>query len=61
MHSPDSQKMGRARPEIAPDLRSTLVRPYVLFYQVAGDLVQIVRILHGNRDLKRIMQQEGED
>jgi len=53
-------EMGRARPEIAPDLRSTLVRPYVLFYQIAGDEVHIVRILHGKQDLKRILQAEGE-
>ena len=53
-------EMGRARPEIAPNLRSTLVKPYVLFYMIVGDEVQIVRILHGKQDLKRIMQAEGE-
>lgn len=53
-------EMGRLRPEIALDLRSTLVNPYVLFYRVQGDEVQILRILHGRRDLRRIMREESE-
>jgi toxin ParE1/3/4 len=51
-------EMGRLRPELAPNLRSTLVHPYVLFYRVEGETVQIVRILHGKRDLRRIIQEE---
>ncbi len=51
-------EMGHLRPEIAPNLRSTLVWPYVIFYRVNGDMVQIVRILHGKRDLRRIMRKE---
>ncbi len=51
-------EMGRLRPEIASDLRSTLVWPYVLFYRVEDDVVQILRILHGKRDLRRIMRRE---
>jgi toxin ParE1/3/4 len=54
-------EIGRNRPEIAPNLRSTLVYPYVIFYRVEGDVVQIVRILHGKRDLHRIMNQETEE
>jgi len=52
-------EMGRSRPEIAPNLRSTLVRPYVIFYRLDGDAVQIIRILHGKRDLRSIMQAES--
>jgi toxin ParE1/3/4 len=51
-------EMGRLRPEIAPNLRSTLVWPYVIFYRVESDNVQIIRILHGRRDLRRIMKKE---
>jgi len=54
-------ELGRLRTEIAPHVRSTLVHPYVLFYRIVGDEVQILRILHGRRDLRRIMQAEGED
>ena len=54
-------EMGRIRPEIAPALRSTLVFAYVIFYRVDGDVVQILRILHGKRDLQRIMREETEE
>jgi plasmid stabilization system protein ParE len=50
--------MGHLRPEIAPNLRSTLVWPFVIFYRVEGDIVQIIRILHEKRDLRRIMKKE---
>jgi toxin ParE1/3/4 len=52
-------EIGRARPEIAPALRSTLVHPYVMFYRIEGDDVQIIRILHGKQDLRRILREES--
>ena len=48
---------GRARTEIAPELRSVLVSPHVVFYRVTGIAVQIVRILHGRRDLDAIFDE----
>ena len=54
-------EIGRGRPEIAPNLRGTLVKPYVIFYRLDGDVVQILRILHGRRDLRSIMQAESEE
>jgi toxin ParE1/3/4 len=51
-------EIGRSRPEIAPHLRSTLVHPYVIFYRIQGDEVQILRILHGRMDLRSIMRAE---
>jgi toxin ParE1/3/4 len=53
-------EIGRNRPEIGPNLRSTLVRPYVIFYRIEGEEVQILRILHGKQDLRSIMQAENE-
>lgn len=53
-------EIGRLRPEIAASLRSTLVHPYVIFYRYEADVVQIVRILHGKRDLRSIVQTESE-
>ncbi|MFI5457089.1 MAG: type II toxin-antitoxin system RelE/ParE family toxin [Isosphaerales bacterium] len=53
-------EIGRLRPEIAPNVRSTLVHPYVVFYRLEGEVVQIIRILHGKRDLRSIMQAESE-
>lgn len=53
-------EIGRSRLEIAPHLRSTLVHPYVIFCRVKDDGVQILRILHGSRDLRSIMKTEGD-
>ncbi len=52
-------EMGHLRPEIGPNIRSTLVWPYVVFYRIEGDIVYIIRILHGKRDLRRIMKKES--
>ncbi len=57
----DFPEGGRLRPEIAPDVRSTLVKPYVIFYRYRQETVHILRILHGSRDLRRIMEEEPGD
>ena len=53
-------EMGRIRSEISPGIRSTIVHPYVLFYRIEDDGLQILRILHGRMDLNRIMKEEAE-
>jgi len=35
-------------------LRSVLVSPYVIFYRVGESSLDIVRVLHGRRDLDAI-------
>ena len=37
-------------------LRRKSHKGYVIFYAVAGDTVEIVRILHGARDIPRILR-----
>lgn len=44
--------MGRARPELAPGLRSFPVGRYVLFYLPAAEGIEVVRVLHGARDIQ---------
>jgi toxin ParE1/3/4 len=46
--------IGRARSELLPDLRSFPRRPFVIFYHVSGQNVEIVRVLDGRRDLKAV-------
>jgi len=53
--------LGRAREELAPGLRSVAIERYVLFYRVSETAVTIVRILHGARDINRIMKGNGAD
>jgi toxin ParE1/3/4 len=50
---------GRAREELAPGLRSFVVRKYrryLIFYRPYPDIVEIVRVLDGSRDLKRLFK-----
>jgi toxin ParE1/3/4 len=48
--------MGRRRDELRPGLRSFPVGTYVAFYRIVGDVVEIVRVLHGRRDIERELQ-----
>jgi len=45
-------KSGRARPELAPDLRSKPHGRYIIFYTPGSNSVRIERILHGARDIE---------
>jgi toxin ParE1/3/4 len=48
-----SPGMGRAREDLAPGLRSFLVGDYLIFYHRTSGRIDIVRVLHGSRDLPR--------
>jgi toxin ParE1/3/4 len=48
----DFPELGRTRAELSPDLRSLVVRPYLIFYKARSDGVEIWRVLHGARDIK---------
>lgn len=43
--------MGRAREELVPGLRSFPFRRYVFFYMPTGNGIDVVRVLHGTRDI----------
>jgi toxin ParE1/3/4 len=43
--------VGRKRPDLAPELRSLPVGNYVIFYRPIPDGIQIIRVLHGARDI----------
>jgi toxin ParE1/3/4 len=47
-------ELGPSRPEIAEDARSLLVERWLVLYRLSGTDLQIVRIIDGARDLKRI-------
>jgi toxin ParE1/3/4 len=48
--SPD---MGRSRPELAPGVRSFSADSYVIFYRRDEDGIEIIRVLHGARDVNK--------
>jgi toxin ParE1/3/4 len=49
-------EMGRARPELGPGIRSVTVDRYLLFYRITPASVEVLRILHGSRDVESIFQ-----
>jgi len=46
--------MGKSRDELAAGLRSFPIGQYIIFYQPVPGGVDIVRVLHGARDLDAI-------
>ena len=50
-----SPYLGAARPDIAPELRHSLVGRYLVLYRTITDGVQIVRVVHGVRRLADLL------
>ena len=50
--------MGRARPELLTDLRSLIFGRYVIFYLPRQRGIEVVRVLHGARDLKPLLDDD---
>jgi toxin ParE1/3/4 len=46
--------MGRRREELAPNLRSFPVNSYIIYYQRIEDGIEVMRVLHGSRDVSRL-------
>ncbi|MFN5765337.1 MAG: type II toxin-antitoxin system RelE/ParE family toxin [Pseudanabaena sp.] len=49
--------LGRKRPELLPDLRSFPIGNYVVFYQQIEDGIDVIRLLHGSRDIEEVFKQ----
>jgi toxin ParE1/3/4 len=47
----DFPHSGRERPELMVELRSLVVRNYVIFYQSSETKIDVFRILHGAQDI----------
>lgn len=45
--------MGIERPELLPDTRSLPIESHTLFYRVAANRVEIIRVLHARQDPQR--------
>lgn len=45
---------GRKRDELIAGMRSVPVHPYILFYRIEAEAIEIIRILHGRRDIVSI-------
>ena len=51
-----SPRMGRPRKDLAGGLRSVAFRNYVIFYSYRDRNLLIERVLHGARDIRRIIR-----
>ncbi len=52
-------EMGRRRDDLRPGLRSVSFNPYLVIYQIQNNAVEVVRLLHGARDIEALFH-EGE-
>jgi len=48
--------MGRARDELSPNVRSLTFGRYVVFFEPLPDGIEVVRVLHGSRDIDAAFQ-----
>lgn len=44
--------IGRARPELRPDIRSSAFKGYVVFFRYQDDRLEVVSIIEGHRDIE---------
>ncbi len=51
--------MGQNRDDLQPGLRCFVVSPYVVFYRPEEDTIEVLRILHGARDIARVIENEN--
>jgi len=49
----DNPRLGRARPEIAPDARAWVVGQYLVLYREQDDGIEVVRVVHGARRVEQ--------
>jgi toxin ParE1/3/4 len=51
-------RLGRARDELAPGVRSWVVGDYLIYYRIEADVVIVLRILHGARDINDLISED---
>jgi plasmid stabilization system protein ParE len=51
--------LGRARPELRPDIRSFPYKGYVIFFRYIDDTFEVVDILEGHRDIEAWFRDDG--
>jgi toxin ParE1/3/4 len=50
----DNPRLGRARPELAPDARAWIVGRYLVLYRERDEGIEVVRVVHAAREIERI-------
>lgn len=52
----EAPKAGRQREDIAVGLRSFAEGNYIVFYRIVSGTVEVVRVLHGARDIENLFE-----
>ncbi len=52
--------IGRVRPEISVGIRSWVVGSYVVLYRSYDDRIDVIRVIHGARDIAALFSGEDE-
>jgi toxin ParE1/3/4 len=55
----DQPNIGRVRRELGDEIRSFPLGRYTIFYVAIPSGIEVVRVLHGARDLDAIFQSDG--
>ncbi len=50
----DFPQMGREQTRLLIGLRSFVVREYVIFYQPFESGIEVLRVMHGSRDIEKV-------
>jgi toxin ParE1/3/4 len=50
--------IGRNRSDLLPELRSFVVGNYVIFYFPTGEGTEVIRVLHGARDIQKLFDED---
>ncbi|MGB3391429.1 MAG: type II toxin-antitoxin system RelE/ParE family toxin [Pseudaminobacter sp.] len=51
----DFPESGPLRPDIADDVRTLTCRNYLILYRMVSDHIEIVRVVHGARDITALL------
>jgi toxin ParE1/3/4 len=51
----ENPRLGRARPDIAPEFRHWPTGNYLILYRLLPDGIEVVRVVHGARRLDRLL------
>lgn len=51
--------MGLKRDDLRPGIRYFVVSPYVIFYSPVEETIEVIRVLHGSRDIIGLFEREG--
>ncbi|MBO3759549.1 type II toxin-antitoxin system RelE/ParE family toxin [Ciceribacter sp. L1K22] len=52
-------ELGRPRPELRTDVRSFAYRGYVIFFRYVDDVLEVVAVLEGHRDIDNHFGEDG--